>query len=408
MARLKGFQKLTSVEEALQIFFGALRIDCLETVSVPLSSALSRVLAKDVVAAQDLPRFDRSAMDGYAVRAEDTILASQFKLKTLQIVKADVLEKRQAIQVWTGNPLPEGADAVVMLEDSRRINDRLDVCVSVTPGENISRKGEDMQKGKVAVEAGTRLRPQHLGLLAALGHTEIDVFEKPQIAILATGSELAPIGKRLQKDQVFEVNGLVLSAMCNELGAEPLVLGIAKDDIEEISRKLESQLDKADVLLTSGGTSAGRLDLVPDAVNELGKPGIMIHGVAMRPAMPTALGIVREKPIIVLPGNPVAAMIGFEVFVRPLILRMLGITRESRPLTQAKMTRGIATTLGRRNFVRVRLLEKDGEFLAEPISARGSAMISTMTKANGYVVVPENQEGLEQGEQVQVHIFGNV
>jgi molybdopterin molybdotransferase len=408
LARLKGFQKLTSVEEALQIFFGALRIDCLETVSVPLSSALSRVLAKDVVAAQDLPRFDRSAMDGYAVRAEDTILASQFKLKTLQIVKADVLEKRQAIQVWTGNPLPEGADAVVMLEDSKRIKDRLDVCVSVTPGENISRKGEDMQKGKVAVEAGTRLRPQHLGLLAALGHTEIDVFEKPQIAILATGSELAPIGKRLQKDQVFEVNGLVLSAMCNELGAEPLVLGIAKDDIEEISRKLESQLDKADVLLTSGGTSAGRLDLVPDAVNGLGKPGIMIHGVAMRPAMPTALGVVREKPIIVLPGNPVAAMIGFEVFVRPLILRLLGITRESRPLTQAKMTRGIATTLGRRNFVRVRLLEKDGEFLAEPISARGSAMISTMTKANGYVVVPENQEGLEQGEQVQVHIFGNV
>jgi molybdopterin molybdotransferase len=408
LARLKGFQKLTSLEQALQVFFGALRMNQLKTVSVPLPSALSRILANDVVAVQDLPRFDRSAMDGYAVRAEDTFLVSQFKPKTLQIAKADVLEKKQAMQVWTGNPLPEGADAVVMLEDSKRIKDRIDVCVSVTPGENVSRKGEDIRKGKVAVEAGTRLRPHHLGLLAALGHSEIDVFEKPRIAILATGSELVPIGKRLQKDQVFEVNGLVLSAMCCELGAEPLILGIAKDDIEEISRKLESQLDKADVLLTSGGTSAGRLDLVPDAVNELGKPGIMIHGVAMRPAMPTALGIVREKPIIVLPGNPVAAMIGFEVFVRPLILRLLGITREARPLMQAKMTRGIATTLGKRNFVRVRLLEKDGEFLAEPISARGSAMISTMTKANGYVVVPENQDGLEQGEQVQVHIFGNV
>jgi molybdopterin molybdotransferase len=246
-------------------------------------------------------------------------------------------------------------------------------------------------------------------LAAALGVNEVEVFKKPMIAVLATGNELAKLGAKLQGDQIFESNGLVLSALCIELGADPLDLGIAKDDIDELTKKLKMGLEKADAVITSGGTSVGAPDLVPEAVNALGKPGVMVHGVAMRPGMPTALAIVKGKPIIVLPGNPVAAMLGFEVFGRPLISTMLGLKRvESRPVLKAKMTKRIVTTLGRKNLVRVRVLQKDDDFLAEPVSARGSGLFSTMTKSNGYVVVPENLEGLEEGNIVLVHMFDNV
>jgi molybdopterin molybdotransferase len=193
------------------------------------------------------------------------------------------------------------------------------------------------------------------------------------------------------------------------LGAEPLDLGIARDDANEIFEKIKLGLEKADAVITTGGTSVGASDLVPEAVNRIGKPGVIVHGVAMRPAMPTALAIADGKPIIILSGNPVAAMIGFEVFMRPLICRMLGLKREERrPMVKAKMTRRISTFLGRKTFVRVHVFQHHGELFAEPISARGSGIISTMTRANGYVVVPENREGLEEGENVSVHLFDNV
>jgi molybdopterin molybdotransferase len=226
---------------------------------------------------------------------------------------------------------------------------------------------------------------------------------------LATGNELAELGRRLRGSQVFDVNRLVLSSLCFDLGAETLDLGVARDDVGEISGKLRLGLERADALITSGGTSVGGSDLVPDAVNEVGKPGVVVHGVAMRPAMPTALAVVDGKPVLIFPGNPVAAMVGFEVFARPLIFRMLGLKRvESRFEVQARVTRRMATTLGRRNFVRVRVFQTGGELRAEPISARGSSLISTMTRANGYVVVAEDREGLEEGELVTVQMFDNV
>ena len=197
--------------------------------------------------------------------------------------------------------------------------------------------------------------------------------------------------------------------MCRELDAEPVDLGIVKDDEDEILGKLKIGFEMADVVMTTGGTSVGVSDLVPEVVNKIGKPGVIVHGVAMRPAMPSALAIVDGKPMIILSGNPVAAMIGFEVFARPLICRMLGLEKEERRLTvKAKITRRVSTVLGRKTFVRVRVLQRFGEFFAEPISARGSGIISTMTKANGYVVVPENREGLEEGEAVSVYLFDNV
>jgi molybdopterin molybdotransferase len=391
------------------MFFNTLQIKKLKAVVVPLHSALNRVLAEDIIARENLPRFDRSAVDGYAVRAEDTFEASQFKPKTLRITEEDGVGNKQAKQVWTGNPIPKGANAVVMLENTKPINGEVEVWVSITPGENISKKSEDVRKGEVAAKVGTRLKPQHLGLIAALGIAEVKVVERPKIAILATGNELVEIGGKPGEDQIFEVNRLILSALCRELDAEPVDLGIVKDDENEILGKLKIGFEMADVVMTSGGTSVGVSDLVPEAVNKIGKPGVIVHGVAMRPAMPSALAIVDGKPMIILSGNPVAAMIGFEVFARPLICRMLGLEKEERRLTvKAKITRRVSTVLGRKTFVRVRVLQRFGEFFAEPISARGSGIISTMTKANGYVVAPENREGLEEGEAVSVYLFDNV
>ena len=407
--RLKGFQKLTSVDDALQKFFSAVVFRKPRTVAVQLDSALNRVLAENVVAEVDLPRFNRSAVDGYAVSASRTVGATQFKPKVFRLTDNSRIGAEGTKQVWTGNVIPEGADAVVMLEDTKLAKERVDVWTQVTPGENVSKKGEDIRRGDVAAEMGTRLRPQHLGLIAALGMNRVKVYDKPRIAVLATGNELVELGNRLQGSQIFETNKLVLSALCRDLGAEPLDMGIARDDVDEIFEKLRVGLEKADAMITSGGTSVGGSDLVPDAVNKVAKPGVIVHGVAMRPAMPTALAVVKDKPILILPGNPVAAMIGFEVFARPLISRMLGLKRtEPRLTVEAKMTRGIATVLGRRNFVRVRVFPRGDELLAEPVSARGSGMISTMTKANGFVIVPENREGLEEKEQVLVQLFDNV
>ncbi|MEM3577838.1 MAG: molybdopterin molybdotransferase MoeA [Candidatus Bathyarchaeia archaeon] len=406
MARLKGFQKLTAIEEAKKSFFSKLRIKTPKTVKVKLSQALNRVLAEDIIADENLPRFDRSAVDGYAIKAEETIGVSQFKPKKFRVTINEDIGSGEVKQVWTGNVLPKGADAVVMLENTKKIGEELEVLVSVTPGENVSKRGEDIQKGTVAIKAGTRLKPQHLGLMAALGKAEVKVFEKPKVAILATGNELIEVGAKPRKDQIYEVNRLVLSALCRELEAEPVDLGIAKDDVGEITAKLKRGLEAADMVITTGGTSVGVSDLVPEAVNKLGKPGVIVHGIAMRPAMPTALAVVNEKPIMILSGNPVAAMIGFEVFAKPVINALMGLEKEEpRPVVKAKMTKRVTTALGRKTFVRVRVFKSGEEYLAEPISARGSGIISTMTRANGYVVAPENIEGLDEGETVIVHLF---
>jgi molybdopterin molybdotransferase len=409
LAKLKGFQKLTPVEDALQAFLNNLNLQPTLKTTVRTADALNRVLAEDITAKTDLPSFDRAAMDGYAVRAEDTFGATQYKPRLFQFTKEDVLTQNQAKQVWTGNPLPRNTNAVAMLEDTETTKAKLEVWTPLTPGENISKRGEDIQKGQIAIQAGTRLKPQHLGLIAALGETSLKVHEKPKVGIIATGNELAELGTRLQENQIYDTNKLVLSALCQENGAEPLDLGIAKDDINDITERLRTALEKADLTLTSGGTSVGGADFVPDAVNNLGKPGIIVHGIAMRPAMPTALAAINQKPLIILPGNPVAAIIGFEVFARPLLAKLQGLRHtEPRPTVQAEMTRRTATMLGRKNYVRVHVQKRNGRLYAEPISAKGSSMLSTMTRSNGYVTVPENREGLEKGETVQVHVFETI
>jgi molybdopterin molybdotransferase len=406
---LKGFQKLTSTDEAMRTWLNVLQVKRCSEVTVPLNEALNRVLAEDIVAKDDLPRFDKSAVDGYALKAEDTTGASQFKPVILQITEVEKVTSKQARQIWTGNPIPKGANAVVMIENTKKRDGELEVWVQLATGGNVSKKGEDVKKGENVVKAGTRLKPYHLALLSALGNSEAKVVEKPKIGILATGNELAEAGSKPSENQIFESNRIMLSAMCHELGAEPADLGIAKDDLAEIAEKLKIGLRKCDAIITSGGTSVGGLDLVPDAVNNSGKPGVIVHGMALRPAMPTALAMLDGKPVMILSGNPVAAIIGFEVFARLLICKMLGMKQtEPRPTVNAVMTRKVATALGRKTFVRVRVTQKNGEHFAEPVSARGSGAISTMTRGNGFVIVPENREGVAEGELVTVHLFGNV
>jgi len=396
------------VDEALSTFLQVLKPKRLKSISVPVEGALGRVVAHDIEAPIDLPPFDRSAVDGYAVKAQDTFEASQFKPKPLQLTNGDNVGESQAKQVWTGNPLPRGADAVIMLENTRTVKNGIEVLAALTPGENVSKKGEDIREGDVAVESGTRLQAHHVGLLAALGMSQVEVVEKPKVAILSTGNELVELGMKPQPSQIIDSNRYVISGLVTELGAESLVLGVARDNQDEIGAKISEGLAKADVVITTGGTSVGVADLVPIVINKLGKPGVVVHGVALRPGMPTALAVLDGKPVFVLSGYPVAATIGFEVFARPIILKLLGIEHEPRPVLKAKLTRRVSGVLGRRVYLRVNVYEKDGDFLVEPVRTKGSGLLSTMTRANGYVIIPEDREGLDRDETVLVHLFAPI
>jgi len=407
--KLKGFQKLTITDKALQTWLTTLQIGKPKAATVSLQDALGRVSVDDIVAQESLPRFDKSAMDGYALNSADSAGASQFKPATFQLTDNQELGAKQAKQVWTGNPIPKGANAVVMLENTKKTDGKLEVWSQLAPSENVSKIGEDIKKADVIAKAGTRLNPYHIGLAAALGHSKLKVAEKPKIAIIATGNELAEVGAKLSGSLIYDSNTVMISAMCRELGAETIDYGIAKDNVDEIADKIQTALKTQDAVITIGGTSVGGLDLVPDAVNKLGKPGVVVHGVALRPAMPTALAVLEGKPVLILSGNPVAAVIGFEVFGRVMVCRLLGMGEtEPRPALKAVLVRRVASALGRKTYVRVHVTLKDGEFYAEPVSSRGSGSISTMTQSNGFVVVPENREGVSEGETVIVHMFGRL
>jgi len=408
LARLRGFMKVTSVDEALRKWASHVKLAVLEPEIVTLNEAFGRVLAVDIAAPYDLPNFDRSAVDGYAVFASDTFGASEFHPKKIRLVTGDKVKSGVAVRTWTGSAMPVGADAVVMLEFVRQQEDSIEILKPVVPGQNMSPKGEDIRLGEVALKKGLRLRPQDLGLIAALGFVQVKVVQKPKVAVLATGDELVELGSPPKVGQVIDVNRLILQVMIKELGGAFEDLGIVKDELNEIVKRIAAGLATADMVITSGGTSAGQLDLVPDAINKLGKPGMFVHGVAMRPGRPTGLAVADGKPILTCPGNPVAAMFSFDVFARPLILRMLGIADEPRPTVNAKLTRRIASTLGTKVFLRVRVFEKNGKLYAEPIRTTGASILTTMTKANGYVVIPETQECLEADETVTVHLLSPV
>jgi len=412
-ARERGFKEATRIDEARRIFYEALPTTLMPPESVPVAKGLNRILAEDVAADQSVPSFAKSAMDGYAVIAEDTFGASQTNPSLLRIVGESrigepprvVLHKGQTVSIATGAPVPQGADAVVMLENAKRLDSGdVEIYAPVAPGENVSQVGEDVRKGSVVLERGRKLKPPELGLLVALGRRAVEVVRRPKVGVLSTGNELSDTYP-VVAGKIADINRPMLMAMVEECGGTPVDLGIAKDDAEEISRKLRQGLRSADTVLVTAGTSVGKGDLVPDIINALGRPGMLVHGIAMRPSLPTGLAVVEGKPVVSLPGLPVSAMFAFSTFVQPLILRMLGTEPDPQPKVKARSTKRIVGVPGFRTFVRVLVRDEEGKLIAEPLRTPGSGILTTLTRANGIVVVPENIEGFDEGAEVEVQLF---
>ncbi len=402
---------VTGIEEAGRLFHESLQLTRRETDLLPIQDCIDRVLAFDSIATDDIPNVDQSAVDGYALQARDTFGASSASpillgLRSKTTGSQLTLSSGETAYVHTGAPLPRGADAVVMIEFTERVGpDTVEVYKAVAPGEDVSWKGEDVRKGEVVLREGTRLRPQDLGMLAALGLSSIQVYRKPLVGIISTGSELAPLGGKKTLGQVIDVNSIILSAMAIECGGRPLPMGIVKDEFHEIKSRISEGLVKSDFLILSGGTSEGKADLTVKVIDSLGKPGVVVHGIAMRPGRPTALASIQGKPVISLSGYPVAAMMGFYLFAKPLLAKMLRTKDPLEPEVRAKVTRRITSAPGLRSFVRVAVSKSGDDYVADPVRTTGSGILSSMIRANGLIVIPEDVEGVDENDEVNVRLF---
>lgn len=414
--KMRGFIEQTMAEDALRKYLKEVNIKVLQPEEIQITDALGRTLAEDVKAEMDVPNFDRSAMDGYAVKSDDTFGASTTNPIVIDVIGTSKIGhvpsigvgRLQAARIATGAPLPKGADSVVMLEYTEMIGeDKIEIYRPTTPGYNVSQRGEDVKRDERVLRKGTILQPQDIGILAAIGMVRVKVVRKPRVAILSTGNELIEPGEKVDIGKTVDANRFVLISSVKDLGGEPLNLGIAKDEVKEIRSKISKVLATTDLVLVIGGTSVGEGDLVPEVVNSLGKPGIIVHGISMRPGKPTALAAVAGKPVILLPGHPVAAMISFSTFVKKIIERMLGTTivKTRGQVISARMTRRVPSSPGIRDFVRVILEKTDMGYVAKPVRTKGAGIISSMVRANGLVVITEEREGVEEGEEVEVTLL---
>jgi len=409
------FLKVVTPREAQARFAAAYTPHPRGTERVPLRHAYRRVLAHDVIALDDLPEFDKSTVDGYAVRAEDLSAASPTLPVSLAVVGEVQMGEAPhlaigpgtAARIPTGGMLPSGADAVIMLEDTETPDLKsVRAHRPVRPGENLIRRAEDVSRGEVVLRQGLRFRPQDVGLLAGIGVVEADVFLQPRVAILATGDEIVPPDRHPAIGQVRDVNSYALSALVEQEGGQPKIHGIIPDDRDALLSALQAARAAADLVLVSGGSSVGAKDSVAWAINAMGRPGVVVHGVRIKPGKPTILGAVDGTPIIGLPGHPVSGMVIFDVFVRDLLRGLAGRTppRVFGRVVRARMTRRAPSAEGREDHVRVWLEERDGMLWATPQLGK-SGIITTMTRADGLVVVPPDRAGLEQGAEVDVELF---
>ena len=414
--RMKGFTEYTRIDEALKQYFQTVNVTTLSSEEISLVEAVDRVLAEDVQSEVNVPPFDRSAVDGYAVISEDTHGTSSTNPIVLDLIgsidagQSSNLELKSGttVRIATGAPVPKGADAVIMLEYTDRINsDRIEVYRSITPGYNVSRKGEDVKSGDVVLRRGLNLKPQDVGILAAIGRRTVKVVRKPIVAILSSGNELVEPGTELENGKIVDINRYVLISAVKDVGGIPEDMGIVRDEAIDVASTISKGIEVADMVLASGGSSVGGRDLLPEAVNNLGRPGIIVHGIAMRPGMPTALAALGDKPVILLPGHSVAALIAFNSLVRPIISRLTGapLKKMCDRIIRARVERRIPSRPGIRDFVRV-IVHKTGDgFTVEPVRVRGASIISSLVKANGILVVKEEREGVEAGEEVEVTLF---
>ncbi|KLU59972.1 molybdopterin molybdenumtransferase [Peptococcaceae bacterium CEB3] len=375
---------------------------------VSLSTSLGRVVAVDVPARGPLPHFRKSTVDGLAVRAQDTFGASE-SLPALVQVRGEVMMGRapretldlgQGLLIPTGGMLPAEADAVVMLEHLEDFGEGLyGVTKAVAPGENVIDIGEDLQAGEVILPQYTVIRAQEMGLLASQGILSVPVLTRVRVGILSTGDEIVSPESEPLPAQARDINGYTLLGQAIEAGFEAHYYGIAADEPAELRSILEHMLAENDVVILSGGSSVGARDLTAQMMGELGQPGLLFHGLALRPGKPTIGGVVGDKIIIGLPGHPASAMVVFDTLVRPLLD---GSRRRSEfPWPEVKLSQNVYSGTGREEFVRVRLEQEDGNWLAEPVRGK-SGLIRTMVLANGLVHIPLNVEGIQAGEKVKV------
>jgi molybdopterin molybdotransferase len=378
-----------------------------------LLQALGRVTAFDVPAAAAVPGFARSTVDGYAVRARDTFGSSAEQPAYLELNGQVIMGRRadrevssgMAVQVPTGGMLPPGSDAVVMLEYATDLGggETLEVVRPVAPGENVMAAGEDFAAGAVVVPAGRRLLPADLGALAAAGIRTVVVHGRPRVAILSTGDELVPADEAPEPGQVREVNSVSLAAAIMADGGAPLLLGIVPDRESDLAEAVIGACREADLVLLSGGSSVGKADLVPAVLARLGQ--VLAHGLAVKPGKPTAIAVCREVPVIGLPGHPVSALVVYDILVGPL-LRFLAGEREVYPApgVRAKLTRNLPVRGGVEEHVRVRLIEGESGWAAEPLPGKSGA-ISSLARADGLVRVPASRRGLHEGDEVEVRLL---
>jgi molybdopterin molybdotransferase len=374
----------------------------------PLAKSLGRVLAEDLVAAHDVPPFDNSAMDGYAVIASDTAGCSQDSPATLLLTDTIAaghegsirISKGEAARIMTGAPLPEGADAVVQLEVTREDGDSVLIFEPAKTGNNVRRAGGDVTTGSTVLRAGAVLGPAEIGMAASLGFSVVPAHRLPRVAVVLTGSELVEVGQPLGPGQIHNSNGYALRALCQQLGLEPDVLGIVADDLAATKALMAKGLDY-DVLLTSGGVSVGAFDFVKEAQAELGVEQLL-WGVAMKPGKPLVFGKRGRTLVFGLPGNPVSAMVSFELFVRPALLALMGHRNTGRPLREATIMEDVESLQERVHVVRVRVWRDGPDWKATTTGDQGSGRMRSMVGANGLVFVQAASAGFQAGDQVDV------
>jgi molybdopterin molybdotransferase len=402
--RMRGFQDRSEVADVVALLDARLRP--LPAESVPLSEAAGRVLAAGVVSGVAVPLFDRSAMDGYALRGGETFGADAYNPLPFTVL-GEALPGRpfaggvgpgQAVRIMTGAPLPAGADAVLQAEAAEETAGILQVREPVPPGRNVGRTGEDVEPGTMVLPAGRVLRPQDVGVLASIGAAPVEVVRRPTVAVLITGDELLPCGSRPEGFRIVDSNSVMLAALVRRDGGMPTVAPLIPDNRAAVTEAMRSAT--ADVILVSGGSSVGKEDHAPQVLAELGE--LAVHGVALRPASPAGMGFLGGRPVFLLPGNPVSCLCAYDLFAGRAVRRLGGRSLDLPYRTCVlPLARKIASAVGRVDYVRV--MTHDGQ--VEPLATSGASILSSTTRADGFVLVPRDSEGFAAGAEVTVHLY---
>lgn len=412
---MKGFFQLVSSAEFVDLYR---KFHPLHGETVPTSQALGRILAEDIAAPEHLPPFNRSTMDGYAVRAKNTFGCSDTEPALLKITgeiamghsgQALSLETGESASIWTGGELPRNSDAVVMIEYTNRLDDdTVEIYRPVAPGENVIRRGEDFGKGAVVLRQGHRLRPQDLGVLAGLGIAKVSVFKQPVVAIISTGDELVPPDQPLAPGKIRDINSTTMAALVKDSGGVPVSLGIVGDDYDKMFAACTQALDlPADIVLLSGGSSVGRRDFTMQVIERIDGAELLAHGVSIRPGKPTILGKKGNVALFGLPGHVGSAIVVYYLFVRPLLRKLSGCEASlGMQSIRAVAAEQIPSVIGREDFVRVAIAWGDERkpHLARPVYGK-SGLLNPLIQAEGLLVVDRDTEGLDEGETAEVILF---